>query len=841
MENELQNKIKIQIVKKGDKYFFRSYSNYTYHEQSIFAEIFHELGLECLGQINDEKENKGYDLWMIIHPIGEFLANDEKENNKEKACPFSQNLLMCKRDEPQTILIIDSPLIPILHLATTDIYMDSLYGGYNYDEEKNLVLAQLPSKIPRLYQIMDSSIWNYLVPLIDHLLIDRTGRIEIMQWTNAFRKAIDSIYKNYEKGLYYLNVAHEYADLNARLTSESFLAGSHAKGVSPFIFHSENVTKRMIEKEFKADAQTIERIKKRKWRILLVDDKATACMDAAPEDAARMDDEPEHKKPLPWNCKLTIIKQLMDKQFGYIDEKYEQYKLLNGGPISFRRYDSDSITITNEKKGELYYEFDTPMNMLEWDSLKDKLVLIKTKIGGNLEIKEISAASLMSFEKWSENSNEECYLLRIFFRNSIDTSLDSYSKICHRIEEKLTRAKEDNKLNVSISLYDTKAFLEELKEKIARLSESQDSQSSESEIMELNKHYCKLISGNFKTFAKEIDFKLTYKKDDKDDIISNVEKALRKIDLQTEFLGFEIHYPQSFDEDKWEKLKKELMEMARPVKDSTSFVIEYAVTLEEAKEALKNKKYDLVLLDYLLKEEGKENSYGYELLEDISSHAKDDEYKNGLGPNGKFFFLFISAYYSAVYERLLAEGLNQTEDYWHIAIGACPVNTPQLFLYNLIKSMEYRLDHAHINELSAKKIYELVESIYGSENVRKEATNKYEKVQSLQYHYRKMLRDVDVHKIKNVFDTKGSVLITDFVKNNVNLGGMLEHLNHLVHLTAFGTIRQWPEMWEEYVYFKGQFKAQNAKAGANEDKITEGEYNTMTNDIEEYIKKLKED
>ena len=29
---------------------------------------------------------------------------------------------------------------------------------------------------------------------------------------------------------------------------------------------------------------------------------------------------------------------------------------------------------------------------------------------------------------------------------------------------------------------------------------------------------------------------------------------------------------------------------------------------------------------------------------------------------------------------------------------------------------------------------------------------------------------------------------------------MLEHLLQLVHLTAFGTVLQWPEMWEEYQY-----------------------------------------
>ena len=39
------------------------------------------------------------------------------------------------------------------------------------------------------------------------------------------------------------------------------------------------------------------------------------------------------------------------------------------------------------------------------------------------------------------------------------------------------------------------------------------------------------------------------------------------------------------------------------------------------------------------------------------------------------------------------------------------------------------------------------------------------------------------------------------MKKQVHLGTMLEHLLQLVHLTAFGTVRQWPEIWEEYQFF----------------------------------------
>ena len=59
---------------------------------------------------------------------------------------------------------------------------------------------------------------------------------------------------------------------------------------------------------------------------------------------------------------------------------------------------------------------------------------------------------------------------------------------------------------------------------------------------------------------------------------------------------------------------------------------------------------------------------------------------------------------------------------------------------------------------------------------------------------------VDTQNDTNIFETNESVLATDFVMKNPNLGGLLEHLTQLAYLTAFGTVRQWPEMWEEYQF-----------------------------------------
>lgn len=277
-------------------------------------------------------------------------------------------------------------------------------------------------------------------------------------------------------------------------------------------------------------------------------------------------------------------------------------------------------------------------------------------------------------------------------------------------------------------------------------------------------------------------------------------------------------------------------------------LIEYAQSLKDAINVLKEKKYDIILLDYLLNQADGVH-YGYELLEKICNdqqlHKSDEskmQFKIAPHRSQRLYCMFISAYSSAVHDRLLAEGLNQSEDYWFVNVGACPTNTPQLFLYNLLKIMEKRLNDSGILKLSSTEIFALINKIYirkeddsKRESVRKKANDHYQEVLSLQYHYRNILKDVEIPFGANasIFDTKGSVLMTDFIQNKINLGGMLEHLTQLVHLTAFGTVRQWPEMWEEYIYFKALFEKQIEKDKENVD------CGTLFSNIENYILKLK--
>lgn len=257
-------------------------------------------------------------------------------------------------------------------------------------------------------------------------------------------------------------------------------------------------------------------------------------------------------------------------------------------------------------------------------------------------------------------------------------------------------------------------------------------------------------------------------------------------------------------------------------------------SIEKAKDALKNYKFDFILLDYLLeryKDEDRkeiERHYGYELLTDLADEengigkdcVKDiapylhyDEGKRYIvGPDHRYFFMFISAFTTAISERLRLLGYSRSEELWHIAEGACPTNTPELFCYNLQKMMVKRIKDSGLEKLNPDEILKLTEKIFrkatdGKESVRKRANDNYSEILSLLYHYNRVRQDIEMpfDDRPNLWLTRGSVLMTAYFKDYLAMGGLLEHLAHLVHLTAFGTARQWSEMWEEYLYFKNQF------------------------------------
>ena len=267
-----------------------------------------------------------------------------------------------------------------------------------------------------------------------------------------------------------------------------------------------------------------------------------------------------------------------------------------------------------------------------------------------------------------------------------------------------------------------------------------------------------------------------------------------------------------------------------------------AESIDVAFQLLNDKKigeFDIILLDYLLgphsyrdDEFGKEfrskspREYGYEILKRLEAKKSTANpipasIKTGVG--GKHFFMFISAFTTAVGERLRSEGLSRNTESWYIAEGACPTNTPSLFKYSLAGIMERRISETGFYSLNENAILKEAKSIYCTSNkinpVRKKAYQSYRKILGFHYDY------------SNLIDyQKSSRLVASLMNKKAHMGAMLEHLLQLVHLTAFGTVRQWPEMWEEYRYFVRALDLRNKDSK---------DLKAFSQSIEDYIITLK--
>ena len=238
----------------------------------------------------------------------------------------------------------------------------------------------------------------------------------------------------------------------------------------------------------------------------------------------------------------------------------------------------------------------------------------------------------------------------------------------------------------------------------------------------------------------------------------------------------------------------------------------------------KKRKFDIILLDYLLGKHSIHDTlgenyhyyhsgreYGYQFLKRLKdADSYDDIPKIEDGPVGKQYFMFISAFTTAVGERLRTESLLRSEEKWYIAEGACPTNTPSLFRYYLSRVMEDRLEQTCIDGLSYDSIGLSYDSILNNlerifetnlignsqdkrdqriKSVREKAYDKYNDILGLHYDYFELKKDEDK-----------SLLVNSFLRDKDHMDALLEHLLQFIHLIAFGTVRQWPEIWEEYQF-----------------------------------------
>ncbi len=211
--------------------------------------------------------------------------------------------------------------------------------------------------------------------------------------------------------------------------------------------------------------------------------------------------------------------------------------------------------------------------------------------------------------------------------------------------------------------------------------------------------------------------------------------------------------------------------------------------IKATQKKIKDKMYDMILLDYLLGENTKEKrrEFGHELLAKIEAGEK--QLLAHKGPMNYFWIFPISVFSYAILDELFERGISHFSDNWHLASGADPVNTPQLFRYKLYQFMKMQLREAGaidkfqaINQNPPKD----------DENIRIWASNVFGKL-LIEFGNKKRLFD-DAHSGK-------SELAKSIIKSDAEIH-YYEHLQHLIYLLAYGSGLEWPEMWHELEYLK---------------------------------------
>ena len=245
-----------------------------------------------------------------------------------------------------------------------------------------------------------------------------------------------------------------------------------------------------------------------------------------------------------------------------------------------------------------------------------------------------------------------------------------------------------------------------------------------------------------------------------------------------------------------------------------------AKSIHDALILIKYLKFDLILLDYLLGDHPKEarREYSYELLKEIERNLSLNEQSYWIGPQNRFYFMHISAFVPAISERLQEQGLIRDTPYWHIARGACPTNTPYLFLYYLYRLMEKRYNEMSLGKesgMSGHTLVDFLNNIFDDDfkKVKYKASKHFNTLLNLRNKYDIMKHDVyDEDSNLDWLHKRGSLLVYSlFPDIKCYSNAFWEHMQQLIYLVAFGTVRQWPEMWEEYVFVRDRLKEAEQK------------------------------
>ncbi len=132
--------------------------------------------------------------------------------------------------------------------------------------------------------------------------------------------------------------------------------------------------------------------------------------------------------------------------------------------------------------------------------------------------------------------------------------------------------------------------------------------------------------------------------------------------------------------------------------------------IEEGLDLMRQKAYDVILLDYLLgKKSGNspldEREYGYELLFSLEKTTLQDQKKIRRGALLRYWIVPISSFPHAFTDMLTQLGLSPLRPLWHIAPGSDPVTTPYLFMFNLMEFLQNQVTECYLYPKSMQSLF----------------------------------------------------------------------------------------------------------------------------------------
>ncbi len=109
------------------------------------------------------------------------------------------------------------------------------------------------------------------------------------------------------------------------------------------------------------------------------------------------------------------------------------------------------------------------------------------------------------------------------------------------------------------------------------------------------------------------------------------------------------------------------------------FIFENAYSQADAIDAINKESFDLILVDYNIDD----STYGTEFINDLIGKRYPDAKP---GPFNKHWFMPISIFSDTMIDDLRNNNIGFVSEKYYLSRGADPINTPHLFLNNLVEN-----------------------------------------------------------------------------------------------------------------------------------------------------------